>query len=277
MDTLMKSVNNLFPTSMFSSIWNHRKLILNLTKREITGRYKGSYFGILWSFFNPIFMLIVYTFVFSFIFNARWSVENSSRSEFALVLFSGLIIFNLFAECANKSPTIILSNVNYVKKVIFPLEILPVVNSLSAVFHAMISVVVWILFYVIEVGIPHLTLLLLPLLILPVFLLVTGVGWLFSAVGVFLRDIGQIITILVTALMFLSPIFYPITAIPEKYRPLLNLNPLAPAISQAREIMYWGTLPSFSEYLIYLLSCSLFAWLAFVIFQKSRKGFADVL
>jgi len=273
----MKSVNNLLPNSMFSSIWNHRKLILNLTKREITGRYKGSYFGILWSFFNPIFMLIVYTFVFSFIFNARWSVENSSKSEFALVLFSGLIIFNLFAECANKSPTIILSNVNYVKKVIFPLEILPVVNSLSAVFHAMISVVVWILFYVIELGIPHLTLFLLPLLILPVFLLVTGVGWLFSAVGVFLRDIGQIITILVTALMFLSPIFYPITAIPEKYRPLLNLNPLAPAISQAREIMYWGTLPSFSEYLIYLLSCSLFAWLAFVIFQKSRKGFADVL
>ncbi|NLU19002.1 MAG: ABC transporter permease [Serratia liquefaciens] len=273
----MKKSFSSSPLEIASTFWRHRKLILNLTKREVTGRYKGSLFGMLWSFFNPIFMLVVYTFVFSFIFNARWSTESTSRAEFALVLFAGLIIFNFFSECAIKAPSIILSNVNYVKKVIFPLEILPIVNACSALFHACISIVVWLLFYTIEAGIPHLTVMLFPIFILPLLLFVIGVGWLLSALGVFLRDVGQMITIIVTALMFLSPIFYPITAIPEKYRPLLNLNPLAPAISQFRDIFYWGVVPSAGVYISYLAGCAIFAWFGFVVFQKTRKGFADVL
>ncbi|MFO6298793.1 ABC transporter permease [Rahnella selenatireducens] len=273
----MKNNNSSSPKSLVLSFWNHRKLILNLTKREISSRYKGSMFGILWSFFNPIFMLIVYTFVFSFIFNARWSTESTSRAEFALVLFAGLIIFNFFSECAIKSPGLILSNVNYVKKVIFPLEILPVISACSALFHAAISILVWLLFYMSEAGIPHITVLLLPLVILPVFIFVTGIGWLLSSLGVYLRDVGQMITIIVTALMFLSPIFYPITAIPEKYRPLLNLNPLAPAISQFRDIMYFGIVPSILNYITYLLGCIVFSWFGYYVFQKTRKGFADVL
>ncbi|VTR22599.1 ABC-2 type transporter [Serratia fonticola] len=150
----MKKSNSSSPIAIVSSFWLHRKLILNLTKREVSGRYKGSVFGILWSFFNPIFMLVVYTFVFSFIFNARWSTESTSRAEFALVLFAGLIVFNFFSECAIKSPGLILSNVNYVKKVIFPLEILPIISACSALFHAAISIVVWLIFYTIEAGIP---------------------------------------------------------------------------------------------------------------------------
>lgn len=265
------------PWEIFFTISKHRKLILNLTKREIAGRYKGSVFGILWSFFNPVFMLVVYTFVFSFIFNARWSVESTSKAEFALVLFAGLIVFNFFSECAIKAPATILSNVNYVKKVIFPLEILPIVNATSALFHACISIIVWLAFYIIEVGVPHVTILLVPVYILPLFIFALGVGWLLSALGVFLRDVGQMISIFVTALMFLSPIFYPITAIPEKYRPLLNLNPLAPAISEFREIFYWGTVPSLSVYACYLAGCTIFSWFGFFVFQKTRKGFADVL
>ena len=273
----MKKSNNSSPIAVVSSFWLHRKLILNLTKREVSGRYKGSVFGILWSFFNPIFMLVVYTFVFSFIFNARWSTESTSRAEFALVLFAGLLVFNFFSECAIKSPGLILSNVNYVKKVIFPLEILPIISACSALFHAAISIVVWLIFYTIEAGIPHITVFLLPVILLPLFIFVTGVGWLLSSLGVFLRDVGQMITILVTALMFLSPIFYPITAIPEKYRPLLNLNPLAPAIAQFRDIMYFGVVPSLVSYIIYLVGCLVFAWFGFFVFQKTRKGFADVL
>lgn len=273
----MKKNNSSSPLVAVPKLWQHRKLIVNLTKREVSGRYKGSFFGILWSFFNPIFMLAVYTFVFSFIFNARWSTESTSRVEFALVLFSGLIVFNFFSECAIKSPGLILSNVNYVKKVIFPLEILPIISACSALFHTAISIVVWLLFYSIEVGVPHITVLLLPVVLLPVFFFVIGVGWLLSALGVFLRDIGQIITILVTAMMFLSPIFYPVTAIPERYRHLLNINPLAPAIAQFRDIMYFGVVPSLTGYIIYLAGCLFFAWFGFFVFQKTRKGFADVL
>ncbi|EPH2692817.1 ABC transporter permease [Klebsiella aerogenes] len=265
------------PWEIVRTFVRHRKLIINLTRREITGRYKGSLFGILWSFFNPIFMLVVYTFVFSFIFNARWSVESTSKAEFALVLFAGLIVFNFFSECAIKAPGTILSNVNYVKKVIFPLEILPIVNALSVLFHACVSISVWLIFYIIEIGLPHVTVLLFPIFLLPLFVFVLGIGWLLSSLGVFLRDVGQLISIFVTALMFLSPIFYPVTAIPEKYRPLLNLNPLAPAISQFREIFYWGTIPSMSIYATYLFGCALFAWFGFIVFQKTRKGFADVL
>ncbi|EIV6644747.1 ABC transporter permease [Klebsiella aerogenes] len=265
------------PWEIVRTFVRHRKLIINLTRREITGRYKGSLFGILWSFFNPIFMLVVYTFVFSFIFNARWSVESTSKAEFALVLFAGLIVFNFFSECAIKAPGTILSNVNYVKKVIFPLEILPIVNALSVLFHACVSISVWLIFYIIEIGFPHVTVLLFPIFLLPLFVFVLGIGWLLSSLGVFLRDVGQLISIFVTALMFLSPIFYPVTAIPEKYRPLLNLNPLAPAISQFREIFYWGTIPSMSTYATYLFGCALFAWFGFIVFQKTRKGFADVL
>ncbi|EHK3804341.1 ABC transporter permease [Escherichia coli] len=265
------------PWEIVRTFVRHRKLIINLTKREITGRYKGSLFGILWSFFNPIFMLVVYTFVFSFIFNARWSVESTSKAEFALVLFAGLIVFNFFSECAIKAPGTILSNVNYVKKVIFPLEILPIVNALSVLFHACVSIGVWLIFYIIEIGLPHVTVLLFPIFFLPLFVFVLGIGWLLSSLGVFLRDVGQLISIFVTALMFLSPIFYPMTAIPEKYRPLLNLNPLAPAISQFREIFYWGAIPSMSIYATYLFGCALFAWFGFIVFQKTRKGFADVL
>lgn len=262
---------------MLTDLWMHRKLILRLTKRDIIGRYKGSLFGILWSFFNPVFMLMVYTFVFSFIFKARWSIGSSSKTEFALVLFSGLIVFNLFSECAIKAPGLILSNVNYVKKVIFPLEILPLVNSLSALFHAGISIIVWLMFYLVEIGLPPVSILLLPIVLIPLLLIITGIGWLFSALGVFLRDLGQMIPIFVTALMFLSPIFYPVTAIPEKYRLFLNINPLAPAISQLRQVMYWGSMPSWYEYAIYLIGSMVFAWCGFCLFQKTKKGFADVL
>lgn len=265
------------PLAIVSSLWHHRKLILNLTRREVVGRYKGSLFGILWSFFNPVFMLFVYTFVFSFVFNARWNAASTSRTEFALVLFAGLIVFNFFSECAMKAPGTILSNVNYVKKVVFPLEILPVVNAASALFHALISTVVWLLFYLIERGLPPLTVLWFPLIMLPLFLFSTGIGWLLSALGVFLRDVGQFISLFVTALMFLSPIFYPVTAVPAAWRPLLNLNPLAPAISQFRDIFYWGVSPAPGLYLSYLAGCALFAWLGFFVFQKTRKGFADVL
>ena len=168
--------------------------------------------GILWSFFNPVLMLIVYTFVFSIVFKARWIGGTDSKTEFALVLFAGLMMYNLFAECINRAPGLVLGNVNYVKKVVFPLEILPIVAIGSATFHLIISLFVWLCFYLIFIGVPPSTIGLLPVLLFPFFLMILGLTWLLASLGVYLRDVTQIIGILTTALLFLSPIFYPISA-----------------------------------------------------------------
>jgi lipopolysaccharide transport system permease protein len=222
-------------------------------------------------------MLTVYTFVFSVVFRARWDAGSDSKTEFALLLFSGLITFNLFSECVNRAPGIILANANYVKKVVFPLEILPWVSLGSALFHAFISLAVWLLAYVVFFGIPHITVLLFPLIILPLLLLTVALSWALSALGVYLRDVSQFTGIIVTVLMFLSPIFYPISAIPEEYRPLLQLNPLAAVIEQVRQALFYGAVPDVGVYLAYLAATFVIAALCFAWFQKARKGFADVL
>lgn len=265
------------PAEMFVSLWRNRSLVHASVRREVLGRYRGSALGLLWSFFNPLLMLAVYTFVFSVIFKARWDIGSDSKTEFALVLFAGLIIFNLFAECINRAPNLILSNPNYVKKVVFPLEILPFVGLLSAFYHALISLIVWLAAYLILFGIPKLTVLLLPIVLLPFALLILGLSWALASLGVFLRDVSQFIGVVTTILMFLSPIFYPLSALPETYRYFLYFNPLTSVIEMARDVLFWGQLPNFALLSIYLPIAMLIAWLGFVWFQKTRKGFADVL
>lgn len=268
---------SISPREMIASFWRNRSLIKTMVVREVTGRYRGSLMGILWSFFNPLFMLAVYTFVFSVVFKARWGGGSGSKTEFALLLFAGLIVFSLFAECVNRAPSLILSNVNYVKKVVFPLEILPWVILGSAIFHALISLCVWFLAYVVIFGLPQITVLLLPLVILPLPMFTIGLTWGLASLGVYLRDVSQVIAIFTTVLMFLSPIFYPASALPEKYRQLLIVNPLYPIIEQTREVLFWGTFPSMTILAVYLLVAILVAWFGFAWFQITRKGFADVL
>ena len=265
------------PIEMFASLWRHRELIKASAKREVLGRYRGSFLGLLWSFFNPLFMLAVFTFVFSVIFQARWGGGGGSKTEFALVLFAGLIVFNLFAECINRAPGLILSNTNYVKKVVFPLEILPFVGLLSALFHALISLCVWLIAYVMFFGFPYLTILYLPMVLLPFCLFLMGLSWALASLGVFLRDVSQFIGLLTTALMFLSPIFYPVTAFPEDYRYIFYLNPITTVVEQARDVLFWGKTPDFFMLGGYWMINLGIAWLGFAWFQKTRKGFADVL
>jgi len=233
--------------------------------------------GLFWSFSNPVLMLAVFTFVFSVVFKARWGSGSDSKMEFALVLFAGLIVFNLFAECINRAPSLILSNVNYVKRVVFPLEILPWVALGSALFHTMVSVGVWLVAYIILYGLPHPTVLLLPLVFLPLILMIMGFSWFLASLGVYLRDVSQFIGIMITVLMFLSPIFYPITALPEKYRPILLLNPLTPALEHTRDVLFWGKTPDTAMLGVYFIATAVIAWLGFAWFQKTRRGFADVI
>ena len=265
------------PAALLLSFWRSRGLIGNHVKRDVIGRYRGSFLGILWSVLNPVLMLAVYTFVFSAVFQSRWSGSGEAKTEFALLLFAGLIVFNFFAECFNRAPGLVLAHGNYVKKVVFPLEILPLVSVASALFHALISIAVWIMVYVLAVGIPHFTFVLFPLALIPLILLLLGLSWWLAALGVYLRDVGQVAGVITTMLMFLSPIFFPIEALPEDYRPLLAWNPLAPAIALMRDLLFWGVPPRPTDYLTYLTLCAGAAWLGFAWFQKTRKGFADVL
>lgn len=268
---------SISPIELCASLWRNRSLAAALIKREVIGRYRGSVLGILWSFFNPVLMLTVYTLVFSVVFKARWNAGSDSKTEFAMVLFAGLIVFNLFAECFIRAPSLILSNINYVKKVVFPLEILPWVALGSAMFHALISLGVWLVAYFILFGAPHGTVLLLPLVILPLLLFILGVTWGLSALGVYLRDISQFVGIINTILLFMSPIFYPASALPEKFRNLLLLNPLTPAIEMTRDVLFWGKGPDLIILPAYYLVAVIVAWFGFAWFQKTRKGFADVL
>lgn len=265
------------PKEMLASFWRNRSLILTLTQREILGRYRGSMMGILWSLFNPIFMLTVYTFVFSVVFKARWNTEGSTKSEFALILFSGLMVFAIFSECISRAPTQMTNNTNYVKKVVFPLEILSWVTVGSALFHFSVSLFVWLIAYTAMIGIPHASILLLPLVLMPLLLFVMGLSWALASLGVFIRDIGQFIGMMITVLMFMTPIFYPATALPGKYQMFIYLNPLTPMVEMVRSILFWGSPPNLQMLAITALASACTAWIGFALFQKTRRGFADVL
>lgn len=265
--------------SLVSSVWRHRDLISQMSRREVVGRYKGSALGLMWSFFNPLFMLSVYTFVFSEIFSARWAETptDTSKTAFAVILFVGMIVQGLFAETLNKSPNTILVHVNFVKKVVFPLEILPIVNLCAALFHTVISVLVLLGALVLLNGHLYWTTLLFPIVIFPLVLMSLGVSWILASLGVFLRDVGQVVTIITTVLMFLSPVFYPVSAVPERFRPFILANPLTLIIEQARETLIWGRLPNWTALGLYTAAAGLVAWGGYAWFQKTRKGFADVL
>ena len=263
--------------SLVHGMWKSRDLIVRMTKREVVGRYRGSMLGLFWSFFNPILMLTIYTFVFSVIFKARWGSGGESRFEFALILFAGLIVFNLFAECVNRAPTLIVGNVNYVKKVVFPLEILPLITMGAALFHGVVSLGVLLVFYLLASASLQWTLIFAPVVMLPFLLMTLGISWFLASFGVFLRDVAQTIGLLTTVLMFLTPIFYPVTAIPEKYRIFIYMNPLTFVVEQMRDVLIWGKLPSWSGWGLSMAVGIVIAWLGLVWFQKTRKGFADVI
>ncbi|HEY8036063.1 MAG TPA: ABC transporter permease [Methylobacter sp.] len=265
--------------ALSKSLWRNRQLIMQMTKREVVGRYKGSVMGLAWSFFNPVFMLTVYTFVFSEIFKSRWGGigGDDSKTQFAVVLFVGMIVLSLFSEVLNRAPGLILSNVNYVKKVVFPIEILPVIAMGGALFHSLISLGVLLAAFTLFNGYLHWTVIFIPLVLLPLVILTTGLAWMLASLGVFLRDVGQTIGIITTVLMFLSPVFYPVTAVPERFRPFIMANPLTFIIEQAREVLIWGHTPNWTGLAGYTLAAVIVVWIGYAWFQKTRKGFADVL
>ena len=264
--------------SLIASGWTHRQLLHQMVKRDVLGRYRGSALGVFWSLAHPILMLVVYTFVFSVVFTTKWPGNaTASKLDFAIVLFAGMIVFGIFSECVQRAPGVVVNQPNFVKKVVFPLEIMAWTTLGAALFHAGISLIVLtVLILVVKGGVPW-TAVFLPLVLLPLLCLTLGLTWFFSALGVYVRDVNQLLGIVVTALMFLSPLFYPSSALPAEFQWLSAVNPIAFSIEQTREVLIFGRLPDWRSLAIYTVIAAATMWLGFAWFQKTRRGFADVL
>lgn len=259
----------------------NRDLLYQLIRRDVVGRYRGSVLGILWSLVNPLLLLAVYSFVFMVVFKARWGSvpmsEDQHKTIFPIILFSGLMLHMMIAECLSRAPGIILQNENLVKKVIFPLELFPIVILGSALFHFLMNLLILLvaMFYFMG-GVP-LTALYLPFVMLPFCLLLLGLTWFLASLGVFVRDIGQVMQLVITLLMFLSPIFYPVSALPEFYQPFILLNPLTFIIEQMRGVLLWGKAPDWANLCFYSAAALATFAFGYAWFARTRKGFADVL
>jgi lipopolysaccharide transport system permease protein len=249
----------------------------SLIRREIEARYRGSIFGVLWSFLTPLMMIAVFTFVFAVVFQARWGSGSTSKTEFALIIFAGLTAFNLFGEVFARAPSLVVAQPNLVKKVVFPLEVLVPVALGAALFQTCIAFAALLVFQVLIGSGLHLTALAVPILVAPLALFTLGIGWFLAALGVYVRDVAQIVPPITTALMFLTPVFYPTSALPEFIRPLAAYNPLGASIEQVREAVIFGRLPDPAAWLVGLAGSLAVAGLGYAFFQKTRKGFADVL
>ncbi|BDO00322.1 MULTISPECIES: ABC transporter permease [Enterobacterales] len=262
---------------MLKYFLKNKTLIFKLAKRDIDSKYKGSVIGGLWAVINPVVMLCVYSFVFSEVFKAKWGALAGGKGTFAVVLFSGLIVFNFLAECLSRGPVIFTSNVNYVKKVVFPLGCLPFSIFLSAAFNFLINFAILLVaqFIVFE-SIP-ITIIYFPLFLIPLFVVGFSLITLFSTIGVYFRDIAQAVPIIITFLMFLSPIFYPLSAIPKSFQEVMLYNPLAFLIDNARGILIFGKNMSLQGYAILYFASFLFLIVSMKVFQKAKKEFADVL
>lgn len=260
-------------TARFSLAWE-------MAKREVFARYKGSVIGLAWSFFYPVLMLGVYTFVFGVIFRSRWSTtagETSLTSEFALILFSGLVVYGFFSECLNKAPALITVNVQFVKKVVFPLEVLPLSAALAALFHMLVSLLVLLVAMLVLKGSIPVTAVAFPLVVAPLIFATLGLTWFFSALGVYLRDLSQIMPLATTMLLFLSPVFYPITAVPASFRKVVAFNPITGVMDGVRDTLIFGVWPNYNLLLWQFVVGLLLMFCGLAVFQYVRKGFADVI
>jgi homopolymeric O-antigen transport system permease protein len=271
-------VRHLRPIGLAAHLWGHRRLIWQFARREVEGRYRASFLGILWSFVHPLTLLLVYTWVFGVIFRARWPATRTGRlGEFALVLFSGLVVFNVFAECLSRAPGLIVAVPSYVKKVVFPLEVLPVSLLASAAFHGLVSLALLLVFCRIVLGELPWTVLLIPLVALPAVFLCLGLTWLVASLGVFLRDLGHLVPLLVQVVFFMTPVIYPADAVPERFRVVMSLNPLAWVVENVRRLLFAGALPDWAGLGAWAAASAAVMVLGYAWFMKTKRGFADVL
>ena len=278
----MINAHQKYPLSLLSlarSIRANWFLIWQMGKREVAGRYRGSVMGILWAFLNPIIMLAIYTFVFGVIFKSKWDVGTGpqNKAAFAVGLFAGLIVFTFFSECINRAPGLVIGNPSYVKKIAFPLESLVPVMLVSSFINLVVSFGVLIVFYLVAYHTLNPALLLAPVVFLPLIVMTAGFSWFLASLGVFLRDMGQLIGFFVTMVMFISPVFYSAKGLPPMFRRIMIFNPIAEIIEQFRTIIMTGEAPDFLILGVYTVVAVFICWLGYAWFQRTRRAFADVI
>lgn len=262
---------------MIRTLYKNNYLLRQLVKKDIKQRYQGSVLGMLWSFIVPVLMLIIYTFVFSVIFQAKWDINTDDKYQFALVLFCGLSAFNMFSEVLNRSTVLIASNANYVKKVIFPLEILPVMVTCSALFNCIISFGILIVAKLVIYHNVSPTLYMIFLAMIPLIILSVGVGLLVSALSVYLKDIGNFVSVFVTILMYVSPVFFPLESVPESFRKVCEINPMTYIIENFRNVVFYGTSLDWKFFAVSCMASVIIYLLGKAVFMRAKEGFADVL
>jgi lipopolysaccharide transport system permease protein len=269
---------HLRPLNLIRNLWRSRDLLGQFTKRDIEGRYRGSFLGLLWAFVNPLVLLGIYTFIFGVIFNIRWSNSKAdSLTDFAQVIFCGITVFTIFSEPVGRAPSLIIGVPNYVKKVVFPLEILPLTTIGTALFHGLISLSILIAWIFITKGYVCWTLPLLPLVVLPLLFLALAVSWFLASLGVFVRDMGYTIVLVLQVLFYMTPIFYSIENVPEPFRTVISYNPLTSIIDNSRRVVLWGIPPDWSSLIVWLLITGCMMLLGYAWFMRTKRAFADVI
>lgn len=257
-------------------LWFRLELLGGMVRRDVLGRYRGSLFGVVWSLLSPVLMLGVYTVAFHELLGARWP-GASGRAGFAVMVFVGIMLHGMLGEVLGRAPQAISGQPNFVKKLVFPLTVLPLVTLGSALFHALLGFVVLLLSPLVGGPSLHATGLLLPLLLVPYLVMLSGIAWALAAIGVYVRDIAQLGGLLATILLFLSPIFFPITSVPEHYRGVFALNPLTFVVESARGLLFEGVLPASGSFFLYSAAACAVAVAGLALFRKLRPGFGDVL
>jgi lipopolysaccharide transport system permease protein len=266
------------PFQMASNLYNHRNLIRQFAWRDVVTRYKGSYFGMIWSFVTPLMLLAVFSFVFSVIFKSKWGVSpDEGKFQFAMTMFCGMTVFNIFGECISRAPTLILQYPNYVKKVVFPLEILPVAALGSSLINAALSLAILIPAVLLFSHAWPSTIYLFPLVLIPICAFALGFGWFLASMAVFIRDIAQPVSVIVQMLFFISGIFFPPSAIPEEIRSFVQLNPLVGILEDARRTLMWGQYPDWSSLALVTLFSLIVMQLGYLWFMRTKRAFADVI
>ena len=257
--------------------WKYRGLIAPLVRRRIASRYRGSVLGMLWAILTPLIMLGIYTFIFSVVFQSKWGGAEENQSNFALFLFSGLILYLIFSECVNEAPSLLRENKLYIQQLVFPTEILPWVSVLTSLFNFLINWLILIFFYCAVMGLPPLTAFFMPVIALPVALITVGTVWFISSLGLYLRDITHVVGLMTTALLFLSPIFYPASAVPDSFQLYYSVNPFVPILNMSKAALFQGSPPRWQTFVFLLIGSWTFAWLGYLWFIHSKKGFPDVV
>ena len=262
----------------FYSPFVHYTLLNQLCRREISKRYRGSFMGVAWAFFMPLLMLSVYSLVFVGIFESRWpGLEQTSKLAYSFQLFCGLMVFNFFSDVIGRAPGLIVDQPNLVKKVVFPLEILPFVSIGSAIFHFIISLFILIVCCFFLFDVVSSRVFLTPFILAPLIFLLLGLSWIISALGVYLRDVSIIIGVFINLMMFLSPIFYSAKTIKGSFSEFIQINPLTFPIESLRSIFFASSPIDWASWWISLFIGLLVSVLGAFFFSRARDGFSDVL